>query len=155
MLVGQAGVSGWPGMVVAGASASEGVVVERAGLLVLTQAGEGEVTCDATAVQQRSTATMPPEPDRRHCSGPVDLARAQADLHRQALGVKGFRLRSSRTLLTMTYDLAVWEGERPDSDAEGGEILQRLYTRYIEDEDHEPTARIRSYAGRCLLDGST
>jgi hypothetical protein len=50
----------------------------------------------------------------------------------------------------MTYDLAVWEGERP-ADAEGGETFQRLYRQYIDGlNDTPPTPAIRDYVSALL-----
>jgi hypothetical protein len=47
--------------------------------------------------------------------------------------------------LTVTYDLAVWEGERPESDADGAATFRRFYDTYLNDpEAHEPTPRIRA-----------
>ena len=52
----------------------------------------------------------------------------------------------------VTYDLAVWEGERPESDADGAATFRRLYETYLGDpEAHEPTPRIRAYV-EALLD---
>ncbi|WP_027342981.1 hypothetical protein [Hamadaea tsunoensis] len=52
----------------------------------------------------------------------------------------------------MSYDLAVWEGERPASDEAAGEKFLALYERYVETSELEPpTERIRAYA-MALLD---
>ena len=52
----------------------------------------------------------------------------------------------------MSYDLAVWEGERPADDEVAGEAFSDLYERYIEsDELVPPTAWISAYA-RALLE---
>jgi hypothetical protein len=53
----------------------------------------------------------------------------------------------------MSYDMAVWEGERPAGDAEAGETLSALYDRFLEAEgiDVAPTDRIRRYV-EALLD---
>lgn len=52
----------------------------------------------------------------------------------------------------MTYDMAVWEGERPASDEQAGEIFSALYDRYLESEglDVSPTDRIRHYVEALL-----
>jgi hypothetical protein len=51
----------------------------------------------------------------------------------------------------MTYDLAVWEGERPPDDAAAGRLFTDLYCRYIDtDVDHPPTARIAAYVSALL-----
>ncbi|MEH1014831.1 hypothetical protein V6U90_17180 [Micromonospora sp. CPCC 206060] len=51
----------------------------------------------------------------------------------------------------MSYDLAVWEGDRPASDAEAGAVYERLYRAYV-DEGYPtpPTPRIRAYVGALL-----
>jgi hypothetical protein len=52
----------------------------------------------------------------------------------------------------MSYDLAVWEGERPANDLAAAEEVQRLYDRYIDsDESSAPTPRIAGYV-QALLD---
>ncbi|MFJ2030853.1 hypothetical protein [Streptosporangium sp. NPDC087985] len=46
----------------------------------------------------------------------------------------------------MSYDLAVWEGERPADDDTAGRVFTGLYNHYIDGEaDHPPTERIASY----------
>ncbi|MEV6595580.1 hypothetical protein AB0M36_01810 [Actinoplanes sp. NPDC051346] len=51
----------------------------------------------------------------------------------------------------MSYDLAVWEGDRPATDQEAGTVLQALATRYLEEEvDTPPTARIASFVDSVL-----
>ncbi len=60
--------------------------------------------------------------------------------------------RSSAILHVVTYDLAVWEGDRPN-DGGGGADFQALYDRYI-GSDHDivpPTPAIRAYV-EALLD---
>jgi len=53
---------------------------------------------------------------------------------------------------TMSYDLAVWEGDRPSDDKAAAEEFQRLYEQYIDsDVTVAPTPRIAAYA-RTLLD---
>ncbi|WP_433199832.1 hypothetical protein ACQP00_27695 [Dactylosporangium sp. CS-047395] len=47
----------------------------------------------------------------------------------------------------MSYDLAVWEGDRPADDAAGAAEFQRLYGRHAGD---EPTARIAAYVAALL-----
>ncbi|MEN3615529.1 hypothetical protein AAH979_39295 [Plantactinospora sp. ZYX-F-223] len=51
----------------------------------------------------------------------------------------------------MSYDLAVWEGERPADDAAAGEVYDKLYAAYAEGEEQPPTPRIRAYV-RALLE---
>lgn len=52
----------------------------------------------------------------------------------------------------MSYDLAVWEGERPANDLAAAAEFQRLYDRYIDSgEPSAPTPRIAAYA-LALLD---
>lgn len=36
----------------------------------------------------------------------------------------------------MSYDPAVWEGERPPSDKAAGEVFGALYERYLESDGH-------------------
>jgi hypothetical protein len=50
----------------------------------------------------------------------------------------------------MTYDLAVWEGARPASDAEGSATFETLYAQYIDQGDTEPTPAIRGYVEALL-----
>ncbi|MEQ4305401.1 hypothetical protein ABNF97_29140 [Plantactinospora sp. B6F1] len=52
----------------------------------------------------------------------------------------------------MSYDLAVWKGDRPANDVAATAEFKRLYDRYIESDDVvEPTARIAAYV-TALLD---
>ncbi|WP_432030055.1 hypothetical protein [Streptomyces sp. 1222.5] len=51
----------------------------------------------------------------------------------------------------MSYDLAVWEGERPADDKTADRVLEDLYARYIDsDQDHPPTERIAAYVAGLL-----
>ncbi|MET8830133.1 hypothetical protein ABZX40_32460 [Streptomyces sp. NPDC004610] len=53
----------------------------------------------------------------------------------------------------MTYDLAVWEGERPADDKAAGDTFAALYDHYIDtvdDIDHPPTDRIAAYVAALL-----
>ena len=51
----------------------------------------------------------------------------------------------------MSYDLAVWEGDRPANDAAAAAEFNALYTRLIESEESvEPTARIAAYVAALL-----
>lgn len=51
----------------------------------------------------------------------------------------------------MSYDLAVWQGERPANDAEARVIFEQLCDTYLEgDSDEEPTAAIAAYVGALL-----
>lgn len=52
----------------------------------------------------------------------------------------------------MSYDLAVWEGDRPGDDTAAGKEYERLYDRYIASGQLQPpTPRIAAYV-RALLD---
>jgi hypothetical protein len=52
----------------------------------------------------------------------------------------------------VSYDLAVWEGQRPTDDQAAGEMFASLYERYVESDDPPPPSdRIRAYA-LALLD---
>ena len=52
----------------------------------------------------------------------------------------------------MSYDLAVWEGDRPADDAAARQEYRHLYDRYIGSSDLQPpTPRIAAYV-RALLD---
>ena len=54
----------------------------------------------------------------------------------------------------MSYDLAVWEGDRPADDAAARQEYRKLYDRYIGSRDLQPpTLRIAAYLG-ALLDRS-
>ena len=51
----------------------------------------------------------------------------------------------------MTYDLAVWEGERPSDDAAAAEAFEGLYRKYIDSDDlAPPTPRIERYVQSLL-----
>lgn len=51
----------------------------------------------------------------------------------------------------MSYDLAVWEGERPVDDKTAGRVFSDLYERYIDaDVEHPPTERIAAYVAALL-----
>lgn len=51
----------------------------------------------------------------------------------------------------MSYDLAVWEGEQPSSDAEAGAIHTALYDRYIDtDEELPPTPLLVEFVNALL-----
>ncbi|GAA2583924.1 hypothetical protein GCM10010435_72160 [Winogradskya consettensis] len=52
----------------------------------------------------------------------------------------------------MSYDLAVWDGDRPANDVAAAAKFDKLYDQYVEPDDRvEPTARIAAYV-RALLD---
>lgn len=51
----------------------------------------------------------------------------------------------------MTYDLAVWEGDRPADDAQGAATFERLWAKYCDEEEHRPTPAIQAYV-EALLD---
>lgn len=51
----------------------------------------------------------------------------------------------------MSYDLAVWEGDRPANDRAAAAEFEALYDRYIEsNETVEPTERIAAYVAALL-----
>ncbi|MEU7283497.1 hypothetical protein AB0A69_32710 [Streptomyces sp. NPDC045431] len=51
----------------------------------------------------------------------------------------------------MSYDLAVWEGERPTDDKPAGQVFSDLYDRYIDSEVEEPPPeRIAAYVAALL-----
>ncbi|MFG2258562.1 hypothetical protein [Streptomyces mirabilis] len=51
----------------------------------------------------------------------------------------------------MSYDLAVWEGERPADDKTAGRAFTDLYDRLIDAEvDQPPTERIAAYVAALL-----
>jgi hypothetical protein len=52
---------------------------------------------------------------------------------------------------SMSYDLAVWEGERPADDKTAGRVFSDLYDRYIDGEVEEPPSeRIAAYVAALL-----
>ncbi|OQR65308.1 hypothetical protein B6E66_04185 [Streptomyces maremycinicus] len=54
----------------------------------------------------------------------------------------------------MSYDLAVWEGERPADDRAAGRVCAGLYERYLDGDDGEleepPSERIAAYVAALL-----
>ncbi|MFF8676176.1 hypothetical protein [Streptomyces sp. NPDC015242] len=51
----------------------------------------------------------------------------------------------------MSYDLAVWEGERPADDKTAGRVFNELYDRYIDGGVEEPPSeRIAAYVAALL-----
>ena len=52
----------------------------------------------------------------------------------------------------VSYDLAVWEGDRPASDAAAGEEFRQLYDRYIGGKPLRPLAPRTTAYVRALLD---
>ncbi len=52
---------------------------------------------------------------------------------------------SRQQTLSMSYDLAVWEGAEPGDDVEAGGVYDQLYEEYMEGEESDPTPRIRAY----------
>jgi hypothetical protein len=51
----------------------------------------------------------------------------------------------------MSYDLVVWEGERPADGATAERVLDGLYRLYIDGaEDHPPTERISAYVATLI-----
>ncbi|MFJ9423025.1 hypothetical protein [Streptomyces sp. NPDC101249] len=51
----------------------------------------------------------------------------------------------------MSYDLAVWEGERPTDDKSAGQVFSDLYDRYIDGEvDEPPSDHIAAYVAALL-----
>lgn len=47
----------------------------------------------------------------------------------------------------MSYDLAVWDGERPRDDIQAGSVYDELYERYLESDEGvvSPAPRIAAY----------
>ncbi|MER6538633.1 hypothetical protein ABT215_33555 [Streptomyces sp900105755] len=51
----------------------------------------------------------------------------------------------------MSYDLAVWEGERPADDKAAARVFTDLYERYVHaDVEHPPAERIVAYVAALL-----
>ncbi|MEU2455949.1 hypothetical protein ABZ605_38405 [Streptomyces sp. NPDC012765] len=51
----------------------------------------------------------------------------------------------------MSYDLAVWEGDRPADDKSAGRTFRDLYERYLDDElEVAPSERITAYVDALL-----
>ena len=51
----------------------------------------------------------------------------------------------------MSYDLAVWEGERPANDKIASRVFNHLYDRYLDGETQEPPSeRISAYVTALL-----
>jgi hypothetical protein len=51
----------------------------------------------------------------------------------------------------MSYDLAVWEGERPAGNKAAARAFTALYERYVDtDAEHPPTERIAAYVSALL-----
>ncbi|MER5399818.1 hypothetical protein [Streptomyces sp. NPDC002599] len=51
----------------------------------------------------------------------------------------------------MSYDLAVWEGERPTDDRTAGRVFNDLYDCYLDGENMlPPSERIAAYVGALL-----
>lgn len=51
----------------------------------------------------------------------------------------------------MSYDLAVWEGERPADDKAASRVFTDLYELYVDtDVEHPPTERIAAYVAALL-----
>ncbi|MFD8986061.1 hypothetical protein [Streptomyces sp. NPDC059564] len=51
----------------------------------------------------------------------------------------------------MSYDLAVWEGDRPADHTTAGRVFRDLYDRYVDSEVEEPaTDRIAAYVTALL-----
>ncbi|MEV0601913.1 hypothetical protein AB0I82_21765 [Streptomyces sp. NPDC050315] len=50
----------------------------------------------------------------------------------------------------MSYDLAVWEGERLADDKTAARVFSDLYDRYIDGEMEPPSARIAAYVAALL-----
>jgi hypothetical protein len=51
----------------------------------------------------------------------------------------------------MSYDIAVWEGDRPDSADEAAAVFADLAERYLEGDEDPPTEEIAAYV-EALLD---
>ena len=52
----------------------------------------------------------------------------------------------------MSYDLAVWEGERPTDSGDAGQIFLRMYDRYIGGEMSPPTPKIAGFVQALLAE---
>ena len=50
----------------------------------------------------------------------------------------------------MSYDLAVWEGDKPDSDEAAIQIFEELMDRWHEEEQSPPTPRVAAYVDSLL-----
>jgi hypothetical protein len=51
----------------------------------------------------------------------------------------------------MSYDLAVWEGDRPVDDTAADQLFRELYDHYIDtDAEYPPTLRIAQYVAALL-----
>jgi hypothetical protein len=51
----------------------------------------------------------------------------------------------------MSYDLAVWDGERPPDDRQAGSVYDELFARYLETDDTvPPSARVVEYVAALL-----
>ncbi|MEU2308739.1 hypothetical protein [Streptomyces misionensis] len=51
----------------------------------------------------------------------------------------------------MSFDLAVWEGDRPADDKTAGRVFSELYDRYIDSEVEEPPSeRMAAYVAALL-----
>ncbi|MEU1182861.1 hypothetical protein ABZ464_35525 [Streptomyces sp. NPDC005820] len=52
----------------------------------------------------------------------------------------------------MSYDMAVWEGQRPVDNRSAGRVFEDLYERFLDDEhaEHPPTERIAAFVGALL-----
>jgi len=52
----------------------------------------------------------------------------------------------------VSYDLAVWDEQRPADDRSAGRVFEDLYERFLDDEhaEHPPTERISAFVGALL-----
>ncbi|MFJ7985860.1 hypothetical protein [Streptomyces sp. NPDC096351] len=50
----------------------------------------------------------------------------------------------------MSYNLAVWDGDRPADDRTAGRVFDELYDRYVVGAGEPPTARIAAYVSALL-----
>jgi hypothetical protein len=87
------------------------------------------------------------------CGGDI-LYRPRVARHGASRGSLASRRSSGlgvRENLGMSYDLAVWEGDRPTNDAAAAAEFDALYARFVESEESvEPTARIAAYVAALL-----
>ncbi len=54
-------------------------------------------------------------------------------------------------MVIVSYDLAIWEGDRSADDAAGDEEYRQLHARHIRSEPEPPTRRLRHTSVRCSI----
>lgn len=78
-------------------------------------------------------------------------ARGRALGHGLDLGFNQLDQAACGTIAAMSYDLAVWEGDRPASDELAYTAFQALCEKYVEAEEHiPPSARLTAYVEALL-----